>query len=150
MTEIDVEINGDSVEKLKKHLTKVKGDLKDLKHPLQKVTVALDRWVQKNFKGEGVNVGGWKPFARGGRINGDKIDTSAKLLQDTGRLRASFIPFADKNKAGIGSALSYSIKHEKGIEVPQRRMLPTKKEFEPTADKILNEEVKSILKDKKL
>ena len=61
-------------------------------------------WVQKNFKGEGKAVGGWAPFKAGGRWRkGFGLDTSAKLLQDTGALRASFLPFASKTDAGIGS-----------------------------------------------
>ena len=58
---------------------------------------------------------------------GKRYGQSAKLLQDTGRLRKSFSPFYSRNTAGIGSSLSYSVAHEIGLPVrnlPARRMLP--------------------------
>ena len=94
----------------------------------RRVSVWLLRWVNENFKSEGGKVGRWKPFKLGGRkIPGGGIDRSAKLLQDTGTLRASFSPFHSRNTAGIGSGLSYSITHELGLphqNLPARRMLP--------------------------
>lgn len=135
--EIDVNDLEVSVRKLQIESNKIRENLSDLDEPMAKVAILLDRWVQKNFKGEGDKAGGWDKFAkqkygpnkgeRGrwvGKGKDRKFDTSAKLLQDTGRLRASFKPFHSKNNAGIGSKLEYSINHEKGIGVPVRRMLP--------------------------
>lgn len=101
--------------------------LTDLREPNQKVAIILDRWVQRNFRGQGALVGGWTPFKRGGRpTKGGGIDASAKLLQDTGALRLSFRMFWDSRQAGIGSRLKYSKPHEDGTSrLPQRRMLPT-------------------------
>jgi len=111
--------------------------------PHKKIAIFLDRWVQINFKKEGGKVGGWKEFALGGRkvvsgkrktktgktINTYKLDKSAKLLQDTGRLRNSFVPFADKRDAGIWSDLEYAAMHHYGLKhVPERRLLPKKEE----------------------
>jgi len=112
----------------------------------KQISAMLDRWVLKNFRSLGGSVGGWKPFAvycvggprspynktktcGRGRVVGvgqrRKLDTSAKLLQDTGRLRLSFKPFATQRTAGIGSDLPYSEPHEKGKgPLPKRRMLP--------------------------
>jgi phage gpG-like protein len=100
--------------------------LTDLSGPNRKVSIVLDRWVQRNFKTQGGHVGGWTPFKRGGRpIPGGGIDTSAQLLQDTGALRLSFRMFWDSKRAGIGSRIKYSKPHEEGTSrLPQRRMLP--------------------------
>lgn len=110
----------------------------------KRAAILLDRWVQKNFQTEG---GGWEPFAvykpqgRRGRWisrSGGRpgyLDTSAKLLRDTGALRLSFRPFATRKDAGIGSELDYAEFHEKGIGVPMRRMLP------------VNADVQGALKD---
>lgn len=115
-------------------------ELQKLDIPMKKASIYLDRWVQSNFKSEGGKVGGWQPFARGGRVTSDGIDTSARLLQDTGRLRASFLPFATKKTAGISSDLDYAKTHEYGTgDVPMRRMLPEK------ADVI--DDIRRILKD---
>ncbi len=94
----------------------------------RQVSIWLLKWVNDNFKSQGGKVGGWKPFKLGGRrIPGGGIDASAKLLQDTGRLRLSFHPHHSRNSAGVGSGLRYSITHELGLphkNLPARRMLP--------------------------
>lgn len=105
-------------------------DIRNMRPVHKKIAVFLDRWVQENFRTEGGKVGGWRPFARGGRLrrgSGGRamFDRGARLLQDTGRLRNSFDPFATRYTVGIGSDVSYSETHEKGLgRVPQRRMLP--------------------------
>lgn len=109
--------------------------LKNLATVYTKVSIFLDRWVQSNFKTEGGKVGDWKPIARDGMI-----------LQDTGRLRASFLPFATKKNAGIGSDLPYSKKHEEGQGVTKRRMLPKEKEVKKGIKKIFDLYIKKVLK----
>lgn len=96
----------------------------------KKISILLDQWVQFNFKTQGKNVGGWPPFKYpeyGRYLPGKGWDPSAKLLQDTGRLRASHIPFYNKQSGGIGSDLPYAKFHHEGIgHLPQRRTLPVK------------------------
>lgn len=102
----------------------------------------LVRWVNDNFKTEGGKVGKWAPFKLGGRKvkkgkwgkrsrysgkNKWVLDTSAKLLQDTGQLRGSFKGFATNEVAGVGTEVTYSKYHEYGVpknKLPQRRMMP--------------------------
>jgi len=102
--------------------------LKKTRRANRQVSIWLMRWVNDNFKTEGGKVKGWRPFKFGGRrLPGGAIDTSAKLLQDTGRLRLSIQPFFNKSVAGVGSDLRYSITHELGFphrNLPARRMLP--------------------------
>lgn len=124
--------------------------IKNLSAVYAKVSIFLDRWVQSNFRTQGDKVGGWKKLALGGRRRkkGKKstIDASAKILQDTGRLKASFLPFATRRNAGVGSELPYSKTHEKGIgHVPKRRILPVNKEVMPSVKKIVNKHVKRSL-----
>lgn len=115
---------------------------------MRQVSIFLDRWVQLNFREEGGKVGGWTPFKYGGRettnaksnakIDGRYVNTTAKLLQDTGRLRISFIPFATTTNAGIGSDLPYAKGHEEGTsKLPQRRMLPKAPEVEDDCRQII-------------
>lgn len=132
-------------------MNELRKDMRDQKVPYAKCSIFLDGWVQRNFKTEGGNVGGWKKFAVGGRRRkGKGIDTSAKLLQDTGRLRLSFKPFATKSDAGIGSDLPYSKNHDEGVDVPQRRILPQKKEVWPKVKEIFNKHVEQVIKGFKL
>ena len=150
---------------------KARREMVDFGSPYHKSAAFLDRWVQTNFKTSGGKVGGWKPFAHGGRVGlGDprppgatdfKIvapwgvldgwkDSSAKLLQDTGTLRHSFIPFASKKNAGIGSDLIYSKTHDQGRgNIPQRRILPEKKEILPDIMKIFESHVRLSIKEVK-
>lgn len=124
---------GKSVKAVGDRLEKAAAEIRaGMENPHSRISTFLDQWVQDNFKSEGGNVpDGWAPFAFGGRFveradGSTFIDTTAKLLQDTGRLRASFIPFASKDEAGIGSKVPYSKKHERGqgAFLPARPMLP--------------------------
>lgn len=94
----------------------------------KRLSVWLLKWVNDNFKSQGGKVGGWRPFVAGGRrLPGGGIDTSAKLLQDTGELRASFKEFSSKDYAGVGAWVPYSVYHELGVpsrNLARRRMLP--------------------------
>lgn len=114
--------------------------------PLARASIWLDRWVQLNFRSEGGNVGGWEPFALGGRVTKDGIDASAKLLQDTGRLRSSFLPFHTKNNAGVISDLFYAGYHQRGEGVPERRMLPKRAEVIDDIRRIMQSHVDDAVK----
>jgi len=131
---------------LKAIVTKARKGLNS-KKPYQKVAALLDRWVQKNFQSEGKKAtsGGWVKFSE---FNIRKIkDSKAKLLQDKGRLRSSFVPFYSLFNAGIGSKLDYAEQHEKGEgDVPKRKMLPVKKQVWPDIKKTLNLHTMDTLK----
>ena len=119
----------------------------------RQVSVWLLRWVNENFRTDGGNVGGWEPFKYGGRVvtkksgKGDSqsisgrryVNAQAKLLEDSGDLRASFEGFFSKDSAGVGSDIPYSAGHELGIplsNLPSRRLLPTKDDKD-VSDKII-------------
>lgn len=123
-----------SLQKLKLRNKKRIKQLDRLRIPNAQISVMLDRWVQLNFRTQGGFVGRWKKLRAGGRfVPGFGLDTTAKILQDAGRLRASFLPFSTSKNAGIGSDISYAKKHEFGEnKLPVRRMLP--KESEVRAD----------------
>lgn len=126
---------------LKAAIDKFVASAKDRTVPNRRAAIVLDQWVQENFRSEGGRVGGWTPFRYGGRrIPGGGFDTSAKLLQDTGALRASFHSFADKDEVGIGSEMFYSVFHEFGTgTVPARRMLPHEDDVLATFMSIYND-----------
>lgn len=135
---IELNVNEASIAEVRADINQLRENLADIDEPLAKVSVLLDRWVQRNFRTQGGSVGGWRAFAAGGRLKPDgSVDASAKLLQDTGRLRLSFKPFHDANTAGIGSALRYSKVHEEGIGVPARRMLPKQADVGEQARRLL-------------
>jgi phage gpG-like protein len=130
MAEIEYKIDKASIERAERRMRQLQKQIPDLTIPHKKISIFLDQWVLRNFQTEGRNVGGWANFKAGGRRRkGGGIDTTAKLLQDTGVLRRSFVPFSSKKSAGIGSDLFYSKPHQEGERsrnLPQRRMIPNK------------------------
>lgn len=119
-----------SVEELKRSVEARRKQLANFRTPYTRASIFLDQWVQQNFKSEGGKVGGWKPFAKSTLEHIAETDPGrqpAKLLQRTGRLRSTFMPFASDDDAGIGSNLFYSKPHNEGLgRLPQRRLLPTR------------------------
>jgi phage gpG-like protein len=145
-----------TLEQVKVRAAAMRKELQDRRDPNARVMVYLDQWVQHNFRSEGGKVGGWAPLAAGGRwktfSRGAVFDPNAKILQDTGRLRQSFVPFdRGGNKVGIGSDVPYSKKHEDGEgNLPQRRMLPKKAEVLPDVRRIYAHFVGETVRRKKL
>ena len=125
---------------------KMKQLIKDVKNPLRanlEMALWLFRWVGKNFKTSGGNVGFWSPYLYGGRRVTKKtkgaeqtrdkkgrsiyVNKSAKLLLDTRKLEGSFHAFHSRTYAGIGSELDYAKAHDQGVpkrNLPARRLLP--------------------------
>jgi len=134
----------------------------------RKISIMLDQWVQQNFRSQGGKVGGWKELApatlrarrrknlRGARRRKGERGAGfvarlgrVMILQDTGRLKASLLPFSDARDAGIGSQLPYSRAHEEGLSpIPQRRIQPRSREVIAPARRILDEHVRQALETK--
>ncbi len=111
----------------------------------QAVTV-IDGWIQRNFQEEGglVQSGGWKPLEastiRLREHGGDRI------LQDIGDLRSKWKHLYTPKKAAIMSGVDYGEQHDKGIGVPQRKILPREEHIMPKLMKIYKTFVRGILK----
>jgi len=76
--------------------------------------VIASQWIDRNFQQQGALVGGWKPL-RPNTVIGRRKQSSV-ILQDTGLLRASFVPAWDDKEAVVGSADKRSLWHEKGTK----------------------------------
>lgn len=133
-------------DKVRKTAQRKYARLKNLSVPYKRASVYLHGWVIANFKTEGGKVGGWAPFSPITLIMIERHDPGrvpAKLLQKTGALRQSFVPFATNRNAGVGSNIPYSKKHEEGQgRIPARRMLPRKPEVTKDIRTILSDHVK--------
>lgn len=147
---VEVKVNKAQLAAFKKRLKEARENLSNNLPAMRQVAVFLDQWVQRNFMGKGSKVGGWEPYTYGGRLTTKKksnaqsvdgrryVNGAAMLLQDTGVLRHSFLPFIRLGVAGIGSDLPYSEPHEKGEGVPQRRLLPKEEEVRVDVKEILD------------
>ena len=152
---IKVEIKP-TLEQVQARLAKKREAVTNLRTPMARAAILLDQWVQKNFRSEGGKVGSWEPFAK--NKNGIPFVEAknpgrapAKLLQDTGRLRSSFSPFATSKTAGIGSDLPYAKYHHEGTgRLPMRQLLPDKgsalKEVKQAAKEVLSDYVNEAIK----
>lgn len=117
----------------------------DLSGPHREAAEFLQRWVRRNFQSEGGLVGGWAPLAastRKARAGG--ADAGKPILQGSGRLRRSFVPFSSAGGAGIGSALPYAARHHLGLGLPRRRLLPLADEVRPDLGAIVRAQVEKI------
>lgn len=145
-----------TLEQVKVRATEMRKALSDRRDVNKRLMVYLDQWVQHNFRSEGGKVGGWKPLAAGGRWKTSasgrrRFDPSAKILQDTGRLRISFYPFERGETVGIGSDIPYSKKHEEGEDgLPQRRMLPKPSEVRDDVKRIYDHFVGQTVRRRKI
>jgi len=102
---IQVTANSQTLAAAKRKLAAARDAIKADGVAMKQVAIYLDQWVQRNFQGKGGKVGGWAGYKYGGRLsrkskaNGQSIDGkrwingTAQMLQDTGALRHSFLPF---------------------------------------------------------
>ena len=63
--------------------------------------IIASQWIDRNFRQQGGLVGGWRslrPNTIAGRRKGSSV-----ILQNTGLLRASFVPAWDDKAAVVGS-----------------------------------------------
>lgn len=156
---VELKLNKAQLDAMKAKLAAARANLQNDGMVMRRAAVFLDQWVQRNIQGGGEKVGGWRAFKYGGRVIRKKgakaqsiesrryIDGSAKLLQDTGALRISFLPFIRKGVAGIGSELPYSKAHEDGMPergIPQRRLLPLNAEVQADIYAILDDWVRVV------
>ena len=123
------------------------------KIPLYKrIGVNLLNEISNTFKEESHEGRAWKPLSiatisirrkGGGRGR-------PKILQDTGTLKRSFVMDANNTRIKIGTPIKYASKHEFGFrQIPQRKMLPSRKKAlslsVSIADKYFEEKLKEAL-----
>lgn len=151
---------------VQKRFKKAIKEMNENNTPYHQAATFVSRWVLQNFKGQGSKLSGrsWAPLKLGGRKKkkGKRrtktgmtlitwgLDRTAKILQDTGRLRASFHPFVEASgrrvkQAGVRSDLPYAAPHQEGLgPLPQRRMLPTDSEVRDPIRKIFDRHLAKI------
>lgn len=105
------------------------------------LSLKMFQMVQDNFESESFDGDPWVDLAPSTRRWKEKRGYEM-ILQNTGALRQSFLPFSDNTLAGVGAQSMASVVagdppkakrprdlakiHEEGIGVPQRRMLPSR------------------------
>lgn len=116
-----------------------------------KAVVAVDAWIQKNFQQEGKLAypgTGWQklsPATIEMRRKGKKSKHGVKILQDTGMLKSNWKKQWSIKSGVIAAAMPYAEKHNEGIGVPERKILPTESQIMPTLIKIYGKFVRTSL-----
>lgn len=110
----------------------------------KQASAALYQFVLRNFQEEGGLVGGWEPLAPE-TIAYKNEHGYTKMLQNTGFMRASFLPYADDSMALVGSPLIYAAAHDQGLgRVPERRLLPNAEEAQEIVMPIYGQAMKIV------
>lgn len=113
-----IDVNKDDLTKIKKWSSEHIKNMREMKSPLERISILLFNSVQKNFKEQGTDKGKWKklsPFTLWVKRN-RKSGSSRRplILQDTGRLRGSIVPRVGTDFAQAGTNVQYAKLHQKG------------------------------------
>lgn len=132
-------------EEWKKRIDHIHKRLKERRATNAKCVVFLGKWIQDNFKSEGrkaIGGGGWEPLSDLTiALRRNKGRESTRILQDIGNLKNKWKQFYTDQDAYIESGVNYGWKHNLGdprnkwmghlAPIPQRKILPTKKQIWP-------------------
>jgi hypothetical protein len=151
---------------LKQFIDKTQVKLKERSVVNHEAVIVLDRWIQKNFQGEGDLSGGWAPLAPStiarrlaekrtvaatkARSAQGRPSASIKILQDRGWLRSRWKHFFNASIGKITSAVDYGDYHDSDKprkHLPQRKILPRKKDVMDQLMKLYGHFVKTSLGD---
>ncbi len=89
---------------------------------------ALVGWAQRNFAAEGALLdefpSGWPALAPATVAGRRRRGRGLAILQDTGRLAHGTIVFPDADRALVDNSAPYAARHQLGLGVPRRPVLP--------------------------
>lgn len=80
------------------------------------------KWVDDNFRADGALAGGWAPLSP--NTVAGRRRSSSKPLQDTGRMKQSYVSEVSGNQVSVGTNIQYAEFHQEGtapyVIVPKR------------------------------
>ena len=119
-------------------IKKVKDALTYRRTANAQAVMVVDRWVQKNFQGEGGKVGGWVPLqAQTIKARKRNRKGNVKILQDVGWLRKKWKHEYSHKSGALISAVSYGKFHDEGTKhLPVRQIIPKQAEVWPDIKKV--------------
>ena len=132
--------------------------LKNTKKVNLAAIVAIDSWVQQNFKSEGDLAGGgspWEPLSPQTLLRRRKEGKGAKILQDIGQLKSRWKHQASARDAKLQSGVDYGTYHDSDKPrkmkdgkpiLPKRKILPTQEQAKPILKKIYEFFIRKSLK----
>lgn len=123
--------------------------IKNKRSMFKRIGILLLNAVSENFETESHEGERWEMLSAT-TVARRRLGTS-KILQDTGRLRGSFVQEATNREVRVGSPIEYAPIHEEGEgNVPQRKMLPSKKLALSISVDVAGNFIKEGIRDSKL
>lgn len=132
---------------IKDRMTDCRERMAKNKRNYARAAVIVDRWIQKNFRSEGGEVGGWEPLAKSTEATrrvGRKKDKGHKILQDTGQLKTRWKLNWNHKRAIVKSGVNYGHYHdskESRRRLPRRQILPDEEHIIDPIRKIFKKHV---------
>lgn len=112
MAEQGIEITFSGIKEFQDKIEKGEIKLSDMRKYHARLGVNYLRWINKNFRRQGVEKK-WKRLKRESTIFARR-KKSSKILQDTGLLRKSFTSKFSTTEVRVGTAVKHSRVHEEG------------------------------------
>lgn len=104
---------------------KLARQIKNKRPMFKRIGVKLLNAISDNFQTESHEGDKWERLSPTTVVR--RRLGSDRILQDTGRLRGSFVQEATSNEVRVGSPIEYAPIHEDGKgNVPERKMLPSR------------------------
>jgi len=132
MAGIEFDVNKESIVELRKFqkekLALLMKKVGDQSQPLKESVLIVWRDIMDHFRDESGPEGKWTPLNPKtlARRRQGKGRFSAKILQDTGRLRQSVVTELSQNQGKVGTNMDYARTHQKGDSsrnIPQREFI---------------------------
>lgn len=128
---------------LQRNMLRRQNTLKNRRKANAQAVAILDRWVQKNFEGEGklaMGGKGWRPLSpstllareKGYGIYKGHASSNPRILQNVGNLKTQWKHFFTHKIGKLQSQMDYGMSHHKGVgRLPVRRILPLDRQIKP-------------------
>jgi len=153
---LSIHVNGEpGVKRLQSKFTSMASAIKNRRVMFNRIGVQLLNAVAENFQKQGHEGTPWQALkvatlARRRKGRGARV-SSGRILENSGDLRRSFVPKTTANLVRVGTKKIYAPPHEYGHgDIPQRKMLPSRKLGLQTALNIAEGYTTEKLKESKL
>lgn len=118
-----------NIQRLANRLARFGRRLQDRTAANREISQVAYQFVIRNFDTGGRLVGGWAPLAESTREEKRRIGKEKPLIRSA-QLRNSFVPFFDRENAGVRTELFYATFHHEGTSrIPTRRLVQNKEEI---------------------
>jgi phage gpG-like protein len=151
MSAVKMEIRG--IDQLERKFFNLSRKVKDRRPLNLMLGTEAFKWIQRNFQLDGKLAGdgrAWTPL-KPATIAWKRKRGYRQILRNTGLLRNAWDIVATNKESKVVSRATYASAHDEGTKnIPQRKLIPTSKQFEPIAKKVTVEWMKENIRKARL